>query len=61
MTSEPHSELEVLVETACLHVRQVAEFLPINPEHERIVDDLMSKQLAGRRSRPITRRRGPTL
>jgi hypothetical protein len=46
-----------LVETACAHVRSVGQLLPVDPEHERIVDELMAKQLAGRASRPITRRR----
>lgn len=44
-----------LVEKALKHVQQVAELLPIDPEHERIMDTVMARHLDGRKTQPITR------
>jgi hypothetical protein len=50
------SSLTQLVEKSLSHVQQVAELLPINPEHERIMDRLMAKHRQGGTKTPITRR-----
>lgn len=52
------SEPERLVIGSLAYVRAIAAALPIDPEDERIIDDLMAKRTSEREIRPLRRREG---